>query len=456
MQLPQYRLNYIKEKKIKDRILLVSLTGAWISLSKEEYNKFRSGKFNEELFSRLEEKEIIVTENNEKKIIDGYKLKKPQLFQGTSLHIVVVTLRCNEKCIYCHAASNPVNTRGVDMDIETARKTVDFIFQSPSRAITIEFQGGEPLLNMPAIKEIISYAKEKNKAAKKDLDFSIVTNLSLMTDDLLEYFIKQEVLGLCTSLDGPKELHDKNRPMLGNSSYDIAVKWIKKIKTDNRIKLNALMSTTRNSLPYSREIVDEYVDLGLNIIWIRSLNNLGTAAAYWNNLSYTAEEFLEFWKKTVDYAYTKGLIEHSSRLLATKILGKKDPMMVDLMSPCGAAIGQMAYYYNGDIYSCDEARMLQEDIFKLGNVFDNNYKEVLTSAKTRSLIAASINDSFFCNTCVYQAYCGLCPVCTYSTTRTIVPKLAADFRCKVLKGQFEHIFNKILFEPDFSDKVLKK
>jgi len=447
----EYKFNSFREKKVRDKYLLTTYNGDWIALDKNEYIKLKTKNIDDNLFQKLEEKSMIVTTNNKNKIIEKYKKKKPQLFQGTSLHIVVVTLRCNEQCVYCHAASAPVNRKELDMSLETAKKTVDFIFQSPAKAINIEFQGGEPLLNTPVIKEIIKYSKEKNKIAKKTLHFSLVTNLSLMTEDLLKYFKDQEVLGLCTSLDGPKQIHDKNRPMVGKSSYDLTVKWIKRINADKKINLNGLMSTTRYSLPYAKEIVDEYRKLGFKRIWFRLLNNLGAASAQWKKISYTPEEYLEFWKQGVDYSFSKkDIVEMSSQIMLKKILSDEDPMYLDLMSPCGAAIGQMAYNYSGDIFSCDEARMLKDDLFKLGNVYENNYKEILTSAKTCNLISASVNDTYMCNSCSFQPYCGLCPVCNYAYSGTLVPQLSTDFRCNVLMGQFNYLFEKLVTEPNFN------
>jgi sulfatase maturation enzyme AslB (radical SAM superfamily) len=55
--------------------------------------------------------------------------------------MVVVTLRCNQICSYCHASSKDVNAKNYDMDLNTARKVVDMIFESPSPSIKIEFQG---------------------------------------------------------------------------------------------------------------------------------------------------------------------------------------------------------------------------------------------------------------------------------------------------------------------------
>ncbi|MBN2422225.1 His-Xaa-Ser system radical SAM maturase HxsB [Candidatus Woesearchaeota archaeon] len=454
--LSDYKLNNIKTKKIRDRILIVTDSGSWAALKREEYAKLMGHTLTEELYLNLEEKGIILTKNNFDMIVDSYKRKKRQLFQGTSLHIIVVTLRCNMACVYCHSASKHISKKEYDMDKITAQKTVEFIFQAPSNALTIEFQGGEPLVNFDIVKFIINYAKKLNSEYKKDLRFSIVTNLTLMNDEILK-FLEDNKVGICTSLDGPKIVHDFNRKLLNRgSSYPDVIKWIKAIKKRNKIGINALMVTTKNSLKYPMEIIDAYQSLKLSRLWIRFLNNLGYALNIWKKISYSPEEYLEFWKKIIDYVYLQdNIIEVSSLYMLLKIMTKEDPMYLDLMSPCGAAIGQLAYQFNGSIYSCDEGRMVGEEIFKLGTVFENSYREVLCSEKTCSLISSSVNDACLCNSCTYQPYCGLCPVNCYMSTGNLIPKLATDFRCRILKGQFDYLFEKIIFDTKFNENLKK-
>lgn len=460
MPIEKKNFNFLgKSKKLGSDHLVVSNNGAYDFLSSDEYHQLITHKMSDKLYERLESRKVIITALNSGKYAEKYRDKKINLFQGTSLHIVVVSLRCNLNCAYCHAASVPLTEKGRDMDKETATKTVDIIFQTPSPAITIEFQGGEPLLNFDVIKHIVKYAKELNKVHKKSLIFSLVTNLTIMTDEILDYLLKEEI-SICTSLDGHKKVHDLNRAgYKGRGSYDDTVKWIKKIQKSEYKGLNALMTVTKHSLPHYKEIVDEYVSLGLKRIWFRYLNNLGSAQEGWEDIGYTADEFIEFWKKGVEYVYSeklmkKGFREMFSVILATKILKKRDPNFLDLQSPCGAAIGQLAYDYDGKIYSCDEGRMTGDDFFMLGNVYEDDYKSLFMKPKTASLIASSVNDTYLCDACIYQPYCGLCPVINYMNTGNVVPKLAQDFRCKILMVQFDYLFDKIKNDKKFKEYIM--
>jgi uncharacterized protein len=214
----KYRLNFFRQKAFHGKRLLVTITGAYDILDEEEYGRLMGHRLTPELYGRFKKNTLILTDDNKEEVIDRYRCKKGHLTHGTTLHIIVPTLRCNENCVYCHALSRPMDAAGFEMDSKTARKSVDFMFQSPTSSITIEFQGGEPLLAFDRVKEIVEYALEKNKTARKDLRLTIVTNLSLMDEEKLDFLVKNRV-AICTSLDGPKWLHDKNRPMVGGSSY---------------------------------------------------------------------------------------------------------------------------------------------------------------------------------------------------------------------------------------------
>lgn len=463
----EYTTNNFRFRKFGKELLVTTDQGTWITLNKKELDLLMEDSVSDDrkLFTMLEEKGIIITEKNREAVIEKMRQKYGFLYQGTSLHIIVPTLRCNMNCIYCHANSRPENSNGYDMDEETARKTVEFIFQTPSQCINIEFQGGEPLLRFDIVKVIIEYAHELNKRYKKLLVISLVTNMTLMDDKKLQYLIEKDV-GICTSLDGHKELHNKNRPFGKGDSHAAAVKWIKKIMEEYRKRgienrrANALITITKFSLPYWKEIVDEYERIGIGDIFFRSLNNLGSAKSSWDRISYTAEEYAEFWRKTIDYVLElnkkgKNIREWFTWIMLRKILNGEEPNFFEQRSPCGAAIGQLAYNYNGDIYSCDEARMTGDDVFLLGNVKKDVYRDIMTSGQVCALIASSVNDTQICDSCVFKPWCGLCPVCNYAEHGSTIAKIPETSKCKIFKSQFEYIFDKIMNDNE-SGKIFQK
>ena len=136
-----------------------------------------------------------------------------------------------------------------------------------------------------------------------------------------------------------------------------------------------------------------------------------------------------------------------------KIINKKEPYYLDIMSPCGAIIGQMAYNYDGKIFTCDEARTTAEDTFQIGNQDSKSIKKIITKQKSLDIISSSINDSYYCNYCAYKSYCGVCPVCNYIETGNIISDVLRTSRCKVLIAIFDYLFEKLADQK--TEKILR-
>lgn len=118
---------------------------------------------------------------------------------------------------------------------------------------------------------------------------------------------------------------------------------------------------------------------------------------------------------------------------------------MELRSPCGGGIGQVAYYSDGRIFTCDEGRMLAEmgnDAFCIGNVNGSTYKDLMTNPSCRTVCAASILESIpSCCDCVYQPFCGVCPVVNYALSGDIIEKEPRSYRCRIYSGMLDYIFH---------------
>lgn len=115
------------------------------------------------------------------------------------------------------------------MSWETAKKSIDFLWAHSvdSDKVNVGLYGGEPLLEFPLMQQIIAYAKGKFDG--KEISFSLTTNGTLLSDEIIEYFAREDVM-LMISLDGPKEIHDQNRCFVnGQGSFDIVMKNVKRM-----------------------------------------------------------------------------------------------------------------------------------------------------------------------------------------------------------------------------------
>lgn len=386
----------------------------------------------------------------------GWRKRNAFLFTGPGLHILVMTLRCNQGCLYCQSGAVKTSGPGTDMSWDTARRCVDLAFASPSPSITIEFQGGEPLLNWPVLKKTVDYARSLEKKKGKPLHLALISNFTLMDEEKAEFLLSREC-SVCTSLDGPADLHDRNRPFTSASSHAAAVKWLKYFRRRGEkqgpgpriFKPGALLTVSKASLGRGRDIVGEYVSLGLEEIFLRPLAPIGYAKKAWDRIGYSPEEFSRFYSSTLDHiialnARNVSIKEKTASMFLEKILAGRDPGFMDARCPCGAAVGQLAYDPRGQVYTCDEGRMMGwegDDLFRVGNVKELDYPALAASPASRACCASSnLEQQPMCSRCAYRPYCGVCPVYNYESQRSLWGHMPSNGRCAVFMGIFDAIF----------------
>ena len=181
-------LGDFRARKVGARTLVTNDWGRHALLSKTEFDDFlrdrlpREGRVRRE----LELKGFLRGGSDVVALAARFASSRSHLFKGPALHIVVVTLRCNLKCVYCHSSVVDASRREFDMTIETARRSIDMIFESPNPNLMIEFQGGEPLMNWPVVEFAARYARRKNKSAKRRLTFMMVSNFGLLDDEKMK------------------------------------------------------------------------------------------------------------------------------------------------------------------------------------------------------------------------------------------------------------------------------
>jgi His-Xaa-Ser system radical SAM maturase HxsB len=444
----------------RERVVVTNDVGDAILLSPPDFETFAAGRMTGDhpAAPLLAERGFFADDTDVDFLAWRWRRRNEHLERGPDLHMVVTTLRCNELCLYCHAARTNMDHAGVDMSLATAKRVVDVIFQTPSRRINIEFQGGEPTANWPALQFVVEYAREKNKLEGRDLALTLVSNLALMTEERMTWLIDRGV-AICTSLDGPRDLHDWNRRLAGGSAsaYDETVAWMDRFHAEYRRRglperehhVDALMTTTVRSLSRARDIVDEYVRRGIKVIHLRPLNPFGFAADLWWKIGYRLDEYIGFWTEAMTHILEVNragttLIERGSSVLLSRILGDDDAAYADLRSPSGAGLASLAYFHDGSVYTCDEGRMLGktgDDTFKLGHVDTHDLADLLRSPTVAACARASVVDALpGCADCAYAPYCGARPVYNWATQRRLVHEAPTNLHCRHQLAVFDRLF----------------
>ena len=458
------KLNYFNFKPFQGQVLMTNDFGKYLFLSEREFRQTVAGQVDPG--SELEQKLIwakMAYPDTDLAFSYGnrYDLREIKGFlnSATALHIFVVTTACNMRCVYCQA-NNGRDCPHMYMTMETAERAVDIALQSPEICLSFEFQGGEPLLNFPVIRHIAEYAEARKGNHK--IEYNLVSNLTLLNEEILD-FLEQYHVGVSTSLDGPDFVHNRNRMFAdGKDTFDTVVQSIERVRSRN-IKIGAIETTTKNSLSHPEAIVRTYAELGFDGVFIRPLTPLGKAAMHWDEIGYTAREFVDFYKKALDEIIRinqEGTFfkEAHACIFLDRIQGRYVNYM-ELRSPCGAAVGQMAYYADGNVFTCDEGRMVYEmgqDTFLLGNVYSSSYQDLVKSGVCKTVCCASSLETIpSCCDCVYQPYCGTCPVVNYAMTGDVIEKNPRNYRCRIYSGMLDCLFAKLQENQEDIIHILK-
>src|SRR3954447_16575867 len=146
------------------------------------------------------------------------------------------------------------------------------------------------------------------------------------------------------------------------------------------------------------KFVDEYVALGLEGIFLRSLSPYGFAIKTKQFHRYDARRWLNFYERGLRYILKinrtgKYFPEFYASLILKRMLTDRAIGYVDLRSPAGIGLGALVYNYDGRVFASDEGRMLAEmgdTTFELGSVGESSYKSLVFSEKLVDLVSRSL------------------------------------------------------------------
>ena len=263
---------------------------------------------------------------------------------------------CNLRCTYCFAGDGQYHG-GVDfMSADTAKNAIDFLVahSGPRHRLEIDFFGGEPLLNMDAVRATIDYARSIEKESGKEFRFTITTNALALNDELIDYFNK-EMYNVVISIDGRKSVHDNVRKdAAGKGSFD-------------RILENA------------RKLISKRGD--------KSYYVRGTYTAA-NRDELLAEEYLKRRASGREFGFFHFNIDiYHGPCASKRLVG------------CNAGDEYLAVAPNGDIYPCHRFDGMPD--YVIGNVNTGAFDEKLP----RMFNSCNLTKKEECNECWAKYYC---------------------------------------------------
>lgn len=307
---------------------------------------------------------------------------------------------CNLRCKYCFADEGEYNGHKGKMSLETAKKAIDYVVKrsGPRKNIEIDLFGGEPTMMMDTIKEIIAYARENEAKWNKRIRFTMTTNATLLTDEMMDYMDK-ELENIILSIDGRKEVNDKVRIRFdGKGSYDQILPNIKKmVAKRDKTKAHTVRGT------FTRENLDFYEDVKMMVDeGFREISIEPVVLEDGHPLALRKEDLpkiFESYDKLYDELVQKKAEGKEFNFYHFKVDLNGGPCVYKRISGCGAGFEYVAITPQGEVYPCHQ--FVGKEEYKLGSIYDDSYNADLGM----SFKKAHIYNKPKCRNCWARFYC---------------------------------------------------
>lgn len=348
-------------------------------------------------------------------------------------HVMLIpTLNCPAHCVYCWSSEHgsPI------MSIDTVKETVAWLKEFRDDAVTFTFHGGEPLMAGPEFYKEALPVLAKGLSDRK-VAFAMQSNLWLMTPKMAKILAEYDI-PIGSSIDGPKELNDKQR---GKGYYDKTMRGYK-IASDNGVNVRFICTFTSESVKRKEEIFNYFLDNGLTLKLHPALPSLRDDKP--EEWALDPKEYGELLVYLLDkYLENIGRIEVMNIDTLCKCVFTRRGTVCTFVDCMGDtfAVGP-----DGSIYPC--YRFVGMPKYVMGNVYDHPTMEDLAKSYAGKLMQRyKEHVDKACKKCGHIRYCrGGCPY------NAIVPNggkiKGVDTDCVAYKRIFDEItdrFNKEMF-----------
>ena len=291
--------------------------------------------------------------------------KREAVVKAMCLHIAHA---CNLGCKYCFAGEGEYYGPCGLMSEEVGKQALDYLVAHSGgrRNLEVDFFGGEPLLNWDVVKALVKYGRELEKTHDKNFRFTLTTNGTLLTDEMME-FINQEMSNLVLSIDGRPEVHDRMRPYHnGKGSHEGLVEKYKKA-ADSRNQFNYYVrgTYTHFNTDFSEDVL-YLADQGFEQISVEPVVAPPTEA-----YALTEEDLpvlIEQYDRLADEMLKRRRAGKPFNFFHFMIDLEGGPCVYKRLSGCGAGCEYVSVTPWGDIYPCHQ--FVGQEEFLLGNVKD--------------------------------------------------------------------------------------
>ncbi|MBE6555594.1 MAG: thioether cross-link-forming SCIFF peptide maturase [Ruminococcaceae bacterium] len=374
----------------------------------------------------LEKAGKLFSDDPYEKLASDYK-NNSKVIKALCLHVAHT---CNLNCSYCFASQGKYHGERALMSFEVGKQAFDFLIahSGTRRNLEVDFFGGEPMMNLDVVKQLVAYARSIEGEKGKNFRFTFTTNGMLLDEDTMD-FLNREMSNVVLSLDGRKEVNDHfRRDFAGKGSYDTIVPRFQRLVEKRGGKNYYVRGTfTHNNTDFTNDIL-HMADLGFT-----ELSMEPVVCPPDDPYALTEEDL--------------PIIKEQYELLASEMLKreregrpftfyhymldlKNGPCIYKRITGCGSGTEYMAVTPWGDLYPCHQ--FVGDEKYCLGNVFEGVKNEAVQN-EFRSCNAYAREA---CRDCWARLYCsGGCAANSYHATGSIGG--VYEYGCELFKKRIE-------------------
>lgn len=366
---------------------------------------------------------------------------------------------CNLDCTYCYYLEKEhiLNAKSPSwrMQEDLLEQYVRQYIEAHSEVPIVEFawQGGEPtLLGLEFFQKAVAFQKKYNNG--KQINNAFQTNGTLLTEDWCHFF-RDEGFLIGLSIDGPRGLHNVNRPdKRGQDTFDRVVRGIELMR-EHEVEFNTLTVVNAQNVKHPLKVYHFLKKIGSGYIQliplVERLADMDQKAAGYDHAppshdgrdyrdlvsdqTVRPEDFGQFLCDIFDEWVRKDVgsvfVQHFEEALG-KWAGAPGGLCI-FRERCGMAL---VLEHNGDLFSCDHFVYPE---YKLGNIRDADMKEMVSSQRQRDFGNAKADTlPEYCRKCEVRFACnGGCPKKRFINTPSGEPGL--NYLCAGYKKYFKHV-----------------
>ncbi|WP_024861787.1 thioether cross-link-forming SCIFF peptide maturase [Ruminococcus flavefaciens] len=336
---------------------------------------------------------------------------------------------CQLRCKYCFASTGDFGKGRKLMSFETGKHAIDFLLENSGDRpnLELDFFGGEPLMNFNVVKQVVEYARSREKEYNKKFRFTITTNGLLLDDEKID-FINREMSNVVLSIDGRKEVNDYFRVLPnGQGCYDIIMPKYKKLVAGRGDKEYYVRGTfTNKNLDFSNDVfalneagfdqISVEPVVGDDDVYALTEKDLPTVFAEYEKL---AQRLLENEKKGKKFNFFHFMLDLD-----------QGPCAIKRLRGCGCGNDYVAITPDGDIFPCHQFVGIDE--YKMGNIDEGTFDQEMKADFAKAHVYSKPD----CRECWAKFYCsGGCNANNYQYMGDI--RTAHNISCQLEKKRLE-------------------